>query len=277
MGGALVPTTAAAARSADGFLCSYPKSGRTWIRFALAHVLDTVHDLELEIDLHSLFSLLPNLDGHEDPGKDATVYGYAGRPEIPLLLSSHLAFDDSLFAGRPIVFLLRSPLDVVVSNYFQRTRQDLSWSGGLGEFIRDPEIGTYDLVRYLNSWADRLARPEVAVVTYEALRAEPERGLIDLADHLGVPCEASTARAALAHASFPSMLAVELASGIRGYEYDRGDPEARRVRRGRVGGYRSYFEPEDARYVADLCAERLSPAAVAVLERHGVAPWAQLS
>ena len=70
------------------------------------------------------------------------------------------------------------------------------------------------------------------------------------------------------------MLATELRCGIRGYDYDRGDPEARRVRRGRIGGYRDYLSPADAHHVADLCAERLAPAARAALERHDIAPWA---
>jgi hypothetical protein len=271
------PATAAGP-FAQGFLCSYPKSGRTWIRFAVAHLLNAVHDLQLEIDLRSLFALLPNMDGHEaDPGKDVSAYAYPERPAVPLLLSSHLAFEAPLFSGRPIVFLVRCPLDVVVSNYFQKTRQDFTWDGDLPTFVRDPDVGTSDLVRYLNRWADQVARPEVMVLSYESLRADPEGGFIRLATHLGVPCGPAEARAALARASFPNMLAAELRSGVRGYDYDRGDPDARRVRRGRIGGYRDYLDADDVRHVADLCAQQLSPTARAVLEREGIAPWNQVS
>ena len=272
------PPATEAAPLAQGFICSYPKSGRTWIRFALAHVLKAANDLEIEIDLRSLFALLPNMDGHgPDPGKDASVYAYSEVPAVPLLLSSHLSYEDRLFAGRPVVFLLRCPLDVLVSNYFQKTRQDHSWEGDLAAFVRDPEVGALDFVRHLDSWAERLARPEVLVFSYEGLRADPERGLIRLVTHLGVPCGAAEARAALELAAMPNMLATELRSGIRGYDYDRADPEARRVRRGLIGGYRDYLGPADVRYVADICAEQLAPAARATLERHDVAPWTQVS
>ena len=275
---ALAPPATEAAPLAQGFLCSYPKSGRTWIRFALAHAMKAANDLGLEIDLRSLFALLPNMDGHEpDPGKDASVFAYAETPAVPLLLSSHLPFEERLFAGRPVVFLLRCPLDVLVSNYFQKTRQDHTWQGDLSAFVRDPEVGAPDFVRHLDSWAGRLARPEVLVLTYEGLRADPDGGLVRIATHLGVPCGTAEARAALALAAMPNMLATELRTGIRGYDYDRGDPEARRVRRGLVGGYRDYLSPADVRHVADLCAERLTPAARAALERHDVAPWAQVS
>lgn len=259
---------------ANGFLCSYPKSGRTWIRFAMAHLLNSIHDLRLDVDLGSLFKLLPNMDGPEaDPGKDVSAYAYAEQLDVPLLLSSHLPFEERLFSRRPIVFLLRSPLDVLVSNYFQKTRQDRSWDGELRAFVRDPGVGTPDLVRYLNRWADALTQPDVMVLSYEGLRADPEHGFIRLTAHLGVSCGPAEARAALAQASFPNMLASELRTGVRGYDYDRRDPEARRVRRGRIGGYRDYLDVDDVRYVADVCAEQLSPAARAVLERHGLAPW----
>jgi alcohol sulfotransferase len=111
------------------------------------------------------------------------------------------------------------------------------------------------------------------VLSYEGLRADPEHGFIRLTAHLGVSCGPAEARAALAQASFPNMLASELRTGVRGYDYDRRDPEARRVRRGRIGGYRDYLDADDVRYVADVCAEQLSPAARAVLQRHGLAPW----
>jgi hypothetical protein len=119
--------------------------------------------------------------------------------------------------------------------------------------------------------------PDVMVLSYEGLRADPQRDFIRLAAHLGVSCTPTEAGAALAHASFPNMLASELRTGVRGYDYDGRDPEARRVRRGQIGGYRDYLDADDVRHVADVCAEQLTPPARAVLERHGVAPWHQVA
>jgi hypothetical protein len=75
----------------------------------MAHLLNSIHDLRLDVDLGSLFKLLPNMDGPEaDPGKDVSAYAYAEQLDVPLLLSSHLPFEERLFSRRPIVFLLRS-------------------------------------------------------------------------------------------------------------------------------------------------------------------------
>ena len=35
---------------------------------------------------------------------------------------------------------------------------------------------------------------------------------------------------------------------IEGYDYDWTDPEARRVRRAQIGGYRDYLDEQDCRY-----------------------------
>jgi Sulfotransferase domain len=263
-----------AATRARAFVCSYPKSGRTWIRFALAHYMRALYGLELDIDLRSMFRLLPNMDGFApDRGKDASVYAFADRPEIPLLLSSHLRFDERLFGRRPIVFILRCPYDVMVSKYLHKTRQDFSWEGPLRAFLRDPQIGIADLVRYLNSWAPRLERPGALVVTYERLRSNTETDFLRLAAHLGIRADRAIARVALSQASFERMRDVERRVGIEGYDYDWWDPEARRVRRAQVGGHRHYLDEHDCRYVITACVRGLAPAARALLERRGLAPW----
>ena len=258
---------------AHGFVCSYPKSGRTWMRFALAHYMRSVYGLEVDIELRTMFRLLPNMDGHApDPGKDASVYAFADRPEIPLVLSSHMSFDERLFGRRPVVFILRCPYDVMVSQYFQKTRQDLSWQGPLKAFLRDPQVGVGDLVRYLNSWAPWLQTPRALVLTYEQLRHDPETGFLRLVAHLGIQTDRAVARAALSEASFGRMREVERRFGIEGYDYDWTDPEARRVRKAQIGGYRDYLDEQDCRYVSTECARRLAPAARALLERSGLAP-----
>ncbi len=244
------------------------------MRFALAHYMRAHYGLELDIDLRSIFRLLPNMDGFApDPGKDASAYAFAHRREIPLLLFSHLVFDGRLFGRRPVALILRCPYDVMVSRYMHKTRQDFSWEGPLSAFLRDPDVGVADLVRYLNSWASRLQKAGGLVLTYEQLRSDTETGFLRLAAHLGIQAESTVARAALSQASFERMRDIERRVGIEGYDYDWWDPEARRVRRARIGGYRGYLDEEDRHYVMIACAQGLAPAARSLLESRGLAPW----
>ena len=143
-----------------------------------------------------------------------------------------MSFDERLFGRRPVVFILRCPYDVMVSEYFQKTRQDFSWQGPLKAFLRDPEVGVADLVRYLNSWAPWLQTSRALVLTYEQLRHDPETGFLRLAAHLGIQTDRAVARAALSEASFGRMREVERRFGIEGYDYDWTDPRrAASVRR----------------------------------------------
>lgn len=156
------------------------------MRFALARYLTLIFDLRIEVSLQTLWSLLPNFDGPKPERRDVSAYRYGDRSEVPLILSSHLPFDPVLFDGTPIVFLVRSPWDVTVSNYFQRSRTQRIWAGALAEFVRDPELGIHGYVRYLNGWSPRLVSNGDLVLSYESLRENPIDGFSAVVSHLGI-------------------------------------------------------------------------------------------
>jgi hypothetical protein len=253
-----------------GFLCSYPKSGRTWMRFALAHYLRERLAIDQELDLRELFRLLPNLDGDEAvSGKGVDRYAYADRDDVPLILSSHLPWDAARFGGRPVVLLVRNPADVMVSRFFHVTRQEQIWAGELPRFLRDPEVGLAPLIGYLNGWAADAAAADRLVLSYEQLRADPAAGFARLVGHLGIAVDGPAVDRALEAASVDRMRASEQRVIVDGYHYDVRDPEALRVRRAVVGGFRDYLAPADLDYVVRTCARELTPRARALLADHG--------
>jgi hypothetical protein len=68
---------------ADAFIASYPKSGRTWLRFILADYLSDRFDLGLRVDLQTMFGVLPNDDLSAERGLPA--FGFGDRPGMPLV------------------------------------------------------------------------------------------------------------------------------------------------------------------------------------------------
>lgn len=256
----------------SGYLCSFPKSGRTWMRFALANYLVDRLDLPLEVDLQSMFSLLPNMDQVIPfPRKDRSVYAFDDRPDVPLIMSSHLRFDEQLYPRAPIVLLLRDPRDVMVSQHLHKTRQDFTWEGERKEFLRDPEVGIADLIAYLNSWAPHAHPPRTLVLSYERLRADPATGFGHLLDQFGIRVDVAAVDAALDAASVDRMRAVEMQAGISGHHHDRSDPEALRVRKAKVGGFGDYLDDDDLAYLAEACARELTPEAKDLLARFDLA------
>jgi hypothetical protein len=235
------------------WLCSYPKCGRSWLRFIIAHYLKLSYDLELEIDFHSIFWLLPN-EG-ENSLKGLGGYRYADDPRFPLLVSSHATYREGWLGEAPVIFLLRSIPDVVVSDYFQTTRLLKAYHGTLKEFIRDPQGGLHRYLRYLSSWADFIRRGQAQVVRYEALHARTAEVAAGVLSFLNIPVDQGLLAEAIRRSTFEAMQEIEKARGIAGHEYHFEDPEARRVRKGRVNGYREYLGEDDLGFIKKICEQ----------------------
>lgn len=265
---------AATARS-RAVLASYPKSGRTWFRFVLANYLDDALGLGVGVDLHSMFAVLPNLD--RDPMRGLPAFRFPGRPDVPLVPVSHHPYQRSLFRGRaPVVLMVRDPRDVMVSAYFHATRHKHRFAGDIASFLRDPKQGVPGLIRYLNGWAaglDRHRHPRL-VLSYERLSADPEAETTRALVFLGCPADPGAVRRAVAASRFEAMRERELAEGIPAHEYDRGDGESLRMRRGKVAGFADYLGPADVAALEAAIAAGLTPAAMALLAETGFPPAA---
>ena len=257
-----------AIRRVDAVLVSYPKSGRTWLRYALSCYFAKVAALDLVPDLATTFRVLPNLD--RDPVRGLPAFAYGGNPMLPLIAVSHREYDRGLFADRPVVFLLRDPRDVVVSSYFHATRHKHRYHGTLKSFIRDHNQGLADLLRYLNGWAAGLAGHRHHVVSYEAMSDDPARAIRGILVFLGVPCDEAALTAAVEASRFDAMRQTEQQSGIPGHNYDRADSESLRMRKGKAGGFRDYLDPADIALIEDWCQSDLSSAARDLVRRTGM-------
>ncbi len=254
------------------WLCSHPKSGRTWMRFALVQLLDSLHGLDGGFDMLNMFGLIPNSDGEgkTQPTKTPDNYRYSDRSDVPFIVMSHLPWE-SPFSELPAVFLVRSPGDVLVSYYHHMNRHDGRFQGTLDEFARDPEYGIPNIVAYLASWEPHLDDPNLTVATYERLKAEPVEEFGKLVSGLGIEAGTAELQAALDAASVERMRAVEARTGVgQPQAYDFEDPDARRVRKAKVGGWREEMDDDT---IALLLAEiEASPEASQLLERLDLMP-----
>jgi hypothetical protein len=145
---------ATALAGADGFIASYPKSGRTWLRFNLANYLNRVLELGLTIDLRTMFWLIPNDVLDRERGWPAYRFRHARR--VPFLVMSHGLWRRMLFQRKRIVLLMRESKDTLVSLFFHLTRHSRAYGGDLKAFIGDPQHGAPAFCHYCNRWAEGL-------------------------------------------------------------------------------------------------------------------------
>lgn len=254
------------------YICSFPKCGRTWLRYIIANYLNIKYKLALDMDLHRFFSLLPNAD--RDPLKGIDGYDFSGDPRFPLILSSHSAYKEwrySVPRRTPLVFLMRSIPDVAVSLYFQATRLIMNFNGGLKEFIRHPAGGLEPYCRYLNSWAPHLQEGRSSIISYEMLHRDTETTAARVLNVFNIPLDQDILAEAVKLSTFGSMRDIELKRGLPRHEDKRHDPEARRVRKGKVGGGEEYLDEEDMDYISRTCNALLSPEAKKLLEDYNIA------
>jgi hypothetical protein len=259
-------------RQPDAWLCSYPKSGRTWMRFALANLMDDLFDLQSDVDTANMFRLIPNDDGPNKtrPWKTIENFAWGDRDGLPLIAMSHLPWRDG-FSTNPVVLLIRNPAASLVSRFFHMSRHAGQFKGGLPEFARDEFFGVPGIVSYFASWEPHADDPNVSVVTYEELRAEPLEPFGWIVRQLGIDADQAALERALEASSADRMRAVEKRAGVgQPNEYDRNDPEALRVRNTGSKSWRDEIDDETLDFLLrSLEADR---AATSLLERFDLMP-----
>ncbi|HEX5078885.1 MAG TPA: sulfotransferase domain-containing protein, partial [Geminicoccaceae bacterium] len=149
---------------------------------------------------------------------------------------------------------------------------------GIFEFVTREYAGLTRTIEFMNGWAGEAERSDdLLVVRYEDLRARPEQILGQILAFIGTPGSPDEIREAVEFASFENMRRMEAnstfwLSGGRMRPRDRKNPQSFKTRRGKVGGYRDYFDDREIAEIDRLIAEQLSP--VFGYTREGVPPQA---
>lgn len=211
-------------RDTGALVLSWPKSGRTWLRFMLD---------ELGIHLE-----------------------YSHRRETGTFPRA--------WKRKRILLLHRDPRDAALSHWFAATRRGGGYTGSLSDFLRDPQMGLDRSMRFNLGWKERLEREgNGLILSYEALHADTvgELGRAVAFLHGGEVGEEKL-RAAVAAGRFENMRALEASGeGFRRYgdalmPGDPADPASFKIRAGRVGGWREHFGPSDFALADALLADR---------------------
>jgi aryl sulfotransferase len=254
------------------WLASYPKSGNTWLRVALATLLS---GRPADINAMPLVSLVANnralfdhalgiesadLTNEQETNLRPRVYEmWAAEASRPLYCKVHDACRRTP-AGEPLfptaatlgaVYIVRDPRAVAVS-----------FASHLGEPIDDTILRMHDpaaaaspavkrlprqLRPRLGPWRDHveswLGAPfPVHLVRYEDMHGDPHATFAAVADFLGLPSDRERIATAVEAAAFPRLQAQEQATGF----IEKPIQAAAFFREGRVDGWRAALTAEQA-------------------------------
>ena len=120
------------------------------------------------------------------------------------------------------------------------------------------------MIRYFNIWARNRHIPTAFhLVRYEDLHEDAGRELRGLLDFLGIgDVPDPVIHDAVAMASFDNMRQMELNDSLgsgRLRPTDVNDPQSYKTRRGKVGGYVDYLDPEDIASLNNRVRHELDP------------------
>ncbi len=241
---------------------SFPKSGKTWLRFMVGSVLAEISGEPFERVQRAMM-----------PTGESLAWWPDG---LPLPVFSHGdyrpggTFPADRYAGRDVVRLVRDPRDVVASHYFHERFGMCRFEGSLDEFVRrvptPDEIGTnrdlwgaWAAIDFMAAWhraATSFGRD--TLVRYEQVRTDPEGELATLLAALGISATPGVVRRAVEACEIDRMRALEQTGdfkhlGLQGSTRQEGN----KVRAGIVGGHRTHLTNEQIAYIEGLIASTL--------------------
>ncbi|MFT7616785.1 MAG: hypothetical protein ACI97A_000414 [Planctomycetota bacterium] len=252
---------------ADCSIVSFGKSGRTWLRVMISGFYQAKHGLS-----ESQMVVFDNL--------------HRKNPEIPKLFFTHDNYlkdatgnsdSKSDYYGKKVIFLARHPGDVAVSQFFQwqhrmRNRKMLindypskDDQLSIHDFVVGEKAGLPKIIDFMNLWANESSSiGDFLLIKYEDMKSEPAQTLRRVLDFIGTPGTDAEIEQAVAYSSFDNMKKMEekrtfWLSGSRMVPKDRNNPHSFKVRRGKVGGFRDYFDENEEAAIEKLINGTLSP------------------
>jgi hypothetical protein len=259
-------------RRASVLMIRHPKTGGTWLRAMLTHL----YAQHYGISHRRVFKSDELWRQNRALPRWAITNGTASWEKV---VGELFAADSALLEGKKILFVARHPGDIVVSWYIQYTkrtktfkRELLEWEAGQAidrenmsreAFIRHPDFGLPWLIRYHNFWARQLeGREDALIVRYEDLREQPASTLRHICDFLEEPFTDEEILSSVEFCAFDNMRKLEQQNFFQNSSLklrDPNDPEARKVRRARVGGYRDDLSDDLLNWVNSQVADQLDP------------------
>ena len=233
---------------ATGIVVSVPKSGRTWLRVLAQAYVSAVTGIPFTLDAREFQKQgTPHLIFAHDLWQHSTTRRFKDRIRGKYLVPAGVG------RRKPIILLARDPRDVIVSLFFQLTKRTNKFEGSLQEMIRDPGFGVGFVVDLMNTWMATWGhQADFQLLRYEDCRKNAFAAFQPVIRVLGLGIDEQKLAESIEFASFDNMKKMEtqqeFASGML-RPADVNDRESFKVRRGVVGGYRSYLDSSDIVYL----------------------------
>lgn len=232
----------------DLFIVSYPKTGRTWLKFLLGKLICDAYRLnEANILDTYLISKKAGINKivftHDGPFNTFNPYPY-----------QDLQFNYKKYRNKKIIFLIRDVRDTTVSLYLHFARRKKYYNKTISDFVRDDRYGIKKIVSFYNMWFNnQKSVKNFQLIRYEDFKQDTYSNLKKISDYIGIEnLREDNLEKAINYSSFENMKKIERKKIINNEIIkpgDTDDKESFKVRRGKIGGYIDYLNKNDLWFI----------------------------
>ena len=188
----------------DTFLVSYPKSGNTWLRFLVANFVQA----DPAVTLLDADKMIPSVHGRAKKHFNAML--------PPRIIKSHYPFHP---AYRRVVYVVRDPRDVVMSQYHYQIKRGVLEPGAsvqpfVSRFLAGDVCPYGSWGEHVGSWlAARKQDPNFLLVRYEDMLKQIDEEATRVARFIDLPMDPERIAQAIERSSVESMRNLEKVEG----------------------------------------------------------------
>ena len=228
------------------YIISYPKSGRTWLRYMLGNYLVKYYNIDVK-------NLLEIYDLTKEINIPKIAISHSGTGDGGYISSiSEIQKCMDFYKDKNIILLKRDPRDVVVSSYHQNTsRKKIYWSN-ISNFIRSKIFGIKKIIMFNNLFLDnKKLFKSFNSISYEDFKDDTYSNFLSLLKILNIPINTKLITDVIEMSNFSTMKKNEVEGNYQHSQLRRrGDDEnSLKVRKGKIGSYKEELSEKDIEYV----------------------------
>ena len=234
-------------RKDDLIMASFPKSGRTWVRFFMAEYINQIYNLDYKLNWDNFVYLSPSpLCNKRD--------GLRNLPNIDKrFILSHDKRIGRFFKNRKVIFITRNFFDIIISYYFfhkNRDKKDFE-KLEINDFAKNI-FNMKEAVNRINYFSKQLPKSNsYFIIPYENLKVEYEKIFPEIINFSFFPYDQKKIKTAINFSSFNNMRKLEKE------KLKEEKQENFHTREGKSFKYKNYLTEETISYIKNYLEKNL--------------------
>eukprot|EP00939_MAST-03C_sp_MAST-3C-sp1_P005315 g5315.t1 len=276
-------------RSSDVFLCTYIKSGTTWVQAILREIVDLMEGTDSSVEGVSVglteeeripwIEMMAGIVGPDKWTKHLNNVPKNRRrifkTHCPYGIVKSWCTTTKGGEGSKCIFVVRDPRDVAVSAWHHTRTKNFKYEGPFDHFVNKMflrgkiECGDWFLFTKECVQVANMDKKNVLLLKYENMVANPRGAVEQIASFLGAKLRKGVVESIVSKTSFDTMKKAEKKGGLRvpGWPHrvlkgaagigDAKVPSKSHIRRGGGGKWRSYFSKEVANEFSEAFSKHI--------------------